>query len=457
MGFWNSRKAFPTVLLQLLLQVWTIIFCSAADKSRSYVLDLTPDTFPAAITKHSMLLVEFYAPWCGHCKRLAPEYERAAQLLAETSPYVKLAKIDADKHKSVLSKYDIQGFPTLRLFLNGVPEPEYEGSRNSDALVSYVRRATAPDISSLSSEAEVDSFQKNVSDSSPIFLGFGLTESVLKEPATKFRKKAWFAVVQDVSDDLMVKFDFDKTPALVVTHPEADERAVYYGPFRGADLEQFVQQNLLPLVTKMSSETLKHLREDGRPIVLGIYSGRHPESASHFMKMLKAASPANRDFVFSHVDAAIWPAFVKPFGVDKRTILPTVVIWNGLAEYSAHEDEEAFIARDAQTQITKFLQDFKANKIKRIKLKEPSFLEKAKEIIWGLPTVYMLVTIFILVWLLQGCAWKEIIRDGSMDEQQQRERLRRSDLEGDLGSDRGSRDSAEPLVVSRKGSCGGCK
>ncbi|KAL2653309.1 hypothetical protein R1flu_021437 [Riccia fluitans] len=436
MGVWSYRKVFRNLFLQLLFQLWTLCMCSTADTSRSYVLDLTPDTLPAAIAKHNMIFVEFYAPWCGHCKRLAPEFERAAQLLAETSSYVKLAKIDADKYKSVTSKYDIQGFPTLRLFVDGIPEPEYEGPRSTDALVAYVLRAVAPDISVLPSEAELNSFLKNLSDSSPIFLGFGLDESVLKEPATKYKKKAWFAVVEDVSDKLMMEFDFDKKPALVVTHPELEEQAVYYGPFGGADLEVFVRVNLMPLVTKMSSETLKHLREDGRPIVLGIYSGRQSDSAAQFIKMLKSAAPANRGFVFAYVDAAMWPAFVKPFGVEKTTVLPTVVIWNGLAEYSAHEDEEAFTASDAQAQITRFLQDFKSNKVKRLKMKEPSFLEKVKEIIWGLPIVYMIVTIFILVWVLQGCAGKEIIGDGSVVEQQQRERLRRADLEGDLGSDR---------------------
>ncbi|BBN12954.1 hypothetical protein MPTK1_5g24280 [Marchantia polymorpha subsp. ruderalis] len=453
MGFGYYKRYSRTILIQLLLHILCLVFCSAVEETRSYVLDLTADTFDAAIAKHDVLLVEFYAPWCSHCKRLAPEFEKAGQLLAQSSSHIKLAKIDADKYKSISSKYDIQGFPTLRLFMSGSPaEAEYDGPRNADSLVSYVHRAIAPVIRSLSSDAELNAFLKNVNDSSPIFLGFGLEESVLKQTATKYKKKAWFAVVQDFSEKMMMEFDFDKKPALVVTHPELMEQAVFYGPFEGVDMEDFVRQNMMPLVTKMSFESLKLVREDGRPIAIGIYDGQQDDgSVRQFMKMLKAAAPANRGFIFSYVDAAKWPSFLKPFGIEKGTTLPTLIVWNGLAEYSSHENEAAFIARDAEAQITKFLQDYKNNKVKRLKVKEPSFMEKTKDILWGLPTLYMIFTIFVVVWLLQGCTWKDVMRDGGLEEQhQQRERLRRADLEGDLGSERTSRDAGESLVISRK-------
>ena len=51
--------------------------------------------------------------------------------------------------------------------------------------------------------------------------------------AIKYKKKAWFSVVKDVSEEMMVAYDFDKVPALVSLHPSYNERSVFYGPFDG--------------------------------------------------------------------------------------------------------------------------------------------------------------------------------------------------------------------------------
>jgi protein disulfide-isomerase A6 len=84
------------------------------------------------------VLVEFYAPWCGHCKRLAPDYEKLGQTFAGEDGVV-IAKYDADKHKSKGSKYGVTGFPTLLWFPKSNKEgTKYQGGRSLDDLVNYV-------------------------------------------------------------------------------------------------------------------------------------------------------------------------------------------------------------------------------------------------------------------------------------------------------------------------------
>lgn len=134
----------------------------------------------------------------------------------------------ADTFSSLLCS----GYPTLKIFMHGV-STEYFGPRKADLLVRFLKKFVAPDVAVLSSDSAIREFVEAADTNFPIFIGFGMEESMISNLAVKYKKKAWFSVAKDFSDEIMAFYDFDKVPALVALHPNYNEQSIFYGPFEG--------------------------------------------------------------------------------------------------------------------------------------------------------------------------------------------------------------------------------
>ncbi|XP_037541465.1 protein disulfide-isomerase A6 isoform X2 [Nematolebias whitei] len=111
-----------------------LLSVQAMYSSSDDVIELTPSNFNREVIQSDTLwLVEFYAPWCGHCQSLAPEWKKAATAL---KGIVKVGAVDADQHKSLGGQYGVRGFPTIKVFGANKNKPEeYQGGRSSQAIV----------------------------------------------------------------------------------------------------------------------------------------------------------------------------------------------------------------------------------------------------------------------------------------------------------------------------------
>jgi protein disulfide-isomerase A6 len=109
----------------------------------SAVLDLIPDNFDKIAIGGKPALVEFFAPWCGHCKSLAPVYEQLAQEFAFAKDKLVIAKVDADSEKSLGKRFGVQGFPTIKFFDGKSEKPEdYSGGRDLESLSEFLTKKT---------------------------------------------------------------------------------------------------------------------------------------------------------------------------------------------------------------------------------------------------------------------------------------------------------------------------
>lgn len=103
-----------------------------------YIIVLNDDNFEEEIKRYQRILIMFYAPWCGHCKSMKPDFADAARKVSNTSED-RFAVIDCSVNSQTTEKYKIKGFPTILLFEDGEQTKTYEGPRKADNFVQFLK------------------------------------------------------------------------------------------------------------------------------------------------------------------------------------------------------------------------------------------------------------------------------------------------------------------------------
>ncbi|CAB3400897.1 unnamed protein product [Caenorhabditis bovis] len=121
----------------ILIAVLAISGCYGMYSKKDDVIELTASNFDSKVLKSDDIwIVEFYAPWCGHCKNLVPEYKKAATALKGIA---KVGAVDMTQHQSVGSPYNVQGFPTLKIFGADKKKPvDFNGQRTAQAITDAI-------------------------------------------------------------------------------------------------------------------------------------------------------------------------------------------------------------------------------------------------------------------------------------------------------------------------------
>jgi protein disulfide-isomerase A1 len=220
------------------------------------VLVLDDDNFEEALVAHSPLLVEFYAPWCGHCKKLAPEYAKAAATLAADS--IKIAKVDATVAKGLAERFSIQGFPTLKFFpAAGAAPVDFNGGREAADIVKWVKAKSGPATTAIASAAEMAQLEAKEVVAFGLFAAGSAGEKAFAAAALA-AEDATFA--SSSADDVRAALGVaaGEEAVVVVTRFKGEPKAQHtFAGDKGdsAKVAEFVTSNSLPPVIAFTSES----------------------------------------------------------------------------------------------------------------------------------------------------------------------------------------------------------
>ncbi len=346
---------------------WIIlVLCLAAfAMAEGGVFELTDDNFDSTIRDHHIVMVKFFAPWCGHCKSLAPEYEKVAQKVKDENKDFVIAELDATKHTKAAGKFEIKGYPTLKLFIDGNPI-NYEGERKADPIFDFIeKKIVSPSINLKAAsdvKARVDSKGRKcilVSNDKEALKTFEAVGRVVEE--FKF-----YHTSEETGKESFP--EITKFPSVVVLRDFEEKKLIYASAL--TELEAFLRKHQLPVVSVLDKEVVKMLFEKGdKKGLLFMYApGQEGTAKEEFTKFAAANKAPNLLFVEVNAKDGDWGQRLLPyFGIDEKE-LPVVEV---LAVVNSEPHRYRHTGKIELEDLNSFLADYKEDKIVRFMKSEP--------------------------------------------------------------------------------------
>ncbi|KAH6814049.1 PDI-like 1-4 [Perilla frutescens var. frutescens] len=264
------------------------------------VVVLTDRNFSDFIDENKYVMVEFYAPWCGHCKALAPEFAAAATELKTAN--VKLAKVDATEANELAENYEVQGFPTIFFFVDG-EHITYSGQRTKDFIVTWIKKKTGPGISNITTTEDAE---RILTSEDKVVLAF--LDSLVGPDSEEFSAASKLDddvnFYQTANPNVAKMFNLEadvKRPAIALLKKEADKVTHFDGQFKKSVIAKFVSANKIPLVTTFSRESAPLIFESPIKKQLLLFATLNG-SGEAFQAFQEAAKLFKGKLIFVYVD-----------------------------------------------------------------------------------------------------------------------------------------------------------
>ncbi|XP_030315683.1 protein disulfide-isomerase A2 [Calypte anna] len=325
-------------------------------KEEDDVLVLHQNNFARALKEHQLLLVEFYAPWCGHCQRLAPAFAQAATMLRNESIPVRLAKVDATAQVALAKEFNITSYPTLKLFQHGnrTHPLAYTGRMDTEGIVRWTQRRAGPSATLLQ---DTDTTAAFISSQDLVVVGF--FKDLESKVAQVFYEVAGemvdmpFGVVE--AAELFKEYGLSADT--VCLFKKFDERRTDFpvDPVQGllvAELTQLLRVHSLKLVMEFTPETSNQIFSAKIPHHMLLFLNKSSLAQQELQDGFQAAASTFRgEVLFVVVDVSGHGAEVLSFFGMTPADTPTLRLVRMENNRKYRMDQDSFTARDIQTFI----------------------------------------------------------------------------------------------------------
>lgn len=338
----------------------------AALAAASDVHDLTKDTFEDFVKENDLVLAEFFAPWCGHCKALAPEYEEAATTLTDKA--IKLAKVDCTEQQELCQQYGVEGYPTLKVFRGPENIAPYQGPRKAQAIVSYMVKQSLPAVSILSTAEALEEFK--TADKVVLVGYFGADDkssnATFTELAEELRDNYLFAATSDAA---LAKAEGVEQPAVVLYKSFDEGKTTYTEGFSKDALVTFAKTAATPLIGEVGPETYSDYMSSGLPLAY-IFSETAEERESLAKDLKKLAEKFKGKINFATIDA-------EAFGQHAGNLNLEVGKWPAFAIQDTAKNqkfpyaEAGDVKKLTEKLLSKFVEDYSEGKVEPSIKSEP--------------------------------------------------------------------------------------
>ncbi|KAF2204105.1 disulfide-isomeras-like protein [Delitschia confertaspora ATCC 74209] len=334
----------------------------AAVTFASDVHQLTKDTFKPFVEENDLVLAEFFAPWCGHCKALAPEYETAATTLKEKD--IALVKVDCTEEQDLCQEYGVEGYPTLKVFRGTDNISPYGGQRKADAIVSYMTKQSLPAVS-LITASTVEEFK--TADKVVLVAYFAADDKASNETFTAvangLRDSYLFGATNDAA---LAASEGVEMPGLVLYKSFDEGKDIFSEPFTKENIESFAKVSSIPLIGEVGPETYSGYMAAGIP--LAYIFAETPEERETLAKELKPLAQKHKGVVnFATIDAKAFGQHAGNLNLEIGKFPAFAIQRTDKNQKYPYDQTKAITEKDIGT----FVEDFVAGKIEPSIKSEP--------------------------------------------------------------------------------------
>lgn len=327
-----------------------LVLLAAVSASEVHIIEGN-DGMNSFVQGVDLSLVEFYAPWCGHCKKLAPEFDEAALALKEVG--VKLAKVDctADENKDLCARFGITGYPTLKIFRRNGSETVYDGPRDAQGIITFLTKQTQAPFAVLSDAEAVLAFKRGKLALLAVFEAQDSEYEAFVATAAALRADIDFGVVVDPS--------LGEVPGITLYKTFDAPTVAFQGEVTQEALTEFVLAESFPLLGEIGPENYQKYSDRGLPYFWFFLDPEAAETAELEAAAERVAARFKGEISFVKLDGVKWRRHAKNFGL---TSTPGLAIQFGKHNYLYPESDDVDAFSEANIQA--FAQGFVEGSVK---------------------------------------------------------------------------------------------